>query len=153
MGHLTRIRICFYTAPAGNFYANDHRGTEVFDECFHAILRNGRPWYATSEIPSTDVCHFSTRTFLTVSTVHEGRRKSELYELVGRILNRSPFSANLRPFFENDAWTVNLNPCGNLYKSIYIYIYIFRFAGFRGEVSYVDEKIGKICRIFLVSCI
>lgn len=32
----------------------------------------------------------------------------------------------------------------------YIYIYIFRFAGFRGEVSYVDEKIGKICRIFLV---
>lgn len=35
----------------------------------------------------------------------------------------------------------------------YIYIYIFRFAGFRGEVSYVDEKIGKICRIFLVSCI
>lgn len=28
------IRICFYTVPAGNFFANDHRGTEVFDECF-----------------------------------------------------------------------------------------------------------------------
>lgn len=150
MGHLTRIRICFYTAPAGNFYANDHRGTEVFDECFHAILRNGRPWYATSEIPSTDVCHFSTRTFLTVSTVHEGRRKSELYELVGRILNRSPFSANLRPFLKttHERWTwILVEICTK------VYIYIFRFAGFRGEVSYVEKmemkKLERFVEFFL----
>lgn len=147
MGHLTRIRICFYTAPAGNFYANDHRGTEVFDECFHAILRNGRPWYATSEIPSTDVCHFSTRTFLTVSTVHEGRRKSELYELVGRILNRSPFSANLRPFLKttHERWTwILVEIC----TKVYIYIY-FGSQVFVEKLVMWMKKLERFVEFFL----
>ena len=130
MGHLTRIRICFYIRSRGEFLRERSPGNGSFRWMFP---RYSKEWAAVIRDERNTV--YRRRPFFNanVSNTVDGPRGPAEVEAAGweslvgrrRILNRSPFSANLRPFFENSLpRRVNLSRIlrrGNLYRNVYIY--------------------------------
>lgn len=146
MGHLTRIRICFYIRSRGEFLRERSPGNGSFRWMFP---RYSKEWAAVIRDERNTV--YRRRPFFNanVSNAVDGPRGPAEVEaaswesLVGRrrILNRSPFSANLRPFFENSLPRRSSEPVANpsTWKFIHKRVYIFRFASFRGEVMWTKN--------------
>lgn len=146
MGHLTRIRICFYIRSRGEFLRERSPGNGSFRWMFP---RYSKEWAAVIRDERNTV--YRRRPFFNanVSNTVDGPRGPAEVEaaswesLVGRrrILNRSPFSANLRPFFENSLPRRSSEPVANpsAWKFIYKRVYIFRFASFREEVMWTKK--------------